>query len=201
MAMPVSGSLSICEAGLGTCRSIGTAVSTTTSGRLCLLGKCAGKTAPWGMRDFYGYNPYPVTALAYSCVGTQGVDALTYKYVCYPPKPMEAGTCYYMCLKGFVWPYCQPQFSYGYVRTYCNSTVIAYCCVLAPSAVITYFHGFYMCAGDTLCTLILSQTSDTACQSMTQVYTCIESVTNSLGGADYYKTPTIADYCVGSCSG
>ena len=56
MAIPVSGSLSICEAGLGTCRSIATVVTNTTSGSLVTNSVCAGKTAPHGMRDFYGYS-------------------------------------------------------------------------------------------------------------------------------------------------
>jgi len=57
MAIPVSGSLSICEAGLGTCRSIATAVTNTTSGSLATNSVCAGKSAPHCMREFYGYSP------------------------------------------------------------------------------------------------------------------------------------------------
>jgi len=58
MAMPVSGSLSICVAAGApqTCRSIRWAVG-VDSGSLSTLSACAGKSAPHCMREFYGYNP------------------------------------------------------------------------------------------------------------------------------------------------
>ena len=59
MAMPLTGSLSICLAAGAPqlCRSIAGAVTTTTSGSLLCNSLCAGKSAPHCMREFYGYNP------------------------------------------------------------------------------------------------------------------------------------------------
>ena len=54
MAMCTSGNLSIC-ATAGTCRSISTAVG-GGSGSLSSLSVSAGKSAPHGMIEFYGYS-------------------------------------------------------------------------------------------------------------------------------------------------
>ena len=59
MAIPTSGNLSI-KAVAGVCRSICTAVvqgGGGASGSLSALSVSAGKGAPHGMREFYGYNP------------------------------------------------------------------------------------------------------------------------------------------------
>jgi len=68
MAMPASGSLSICEVGLGACRSIATAVTSSASGSLSILSVAAGKFAPHWMCEFYGYDPAPPTLAINGCV-------------------------------------------------------------------------------------------------------------------------------------
>lgn len=58
MAMPTSGSLSICLAtgSVLLCRSIAAAVTSSSSGSLRTLSTAAGKSAPHCMREFYGYS-------------------------------------------------------------------------------------------------------------------------------------------------
>jgi len=195
--MPASDSLSICEAGLGACRSISTAVPTSASGRLGTLSVAAGKTAPYCMREFYGYNPVAVCACSCFQSGTEGVDPTVYKYVVFPPAPPQVGTSYYICLKGMMFPYQQAVGSYAYVQMCCNSVTVACVCHPGPAGVCTFDHGFTYDSNDVVRVLVYTRASNTACPGGTCAYVCICSVTSPVGN-DYYLA---APFCVGVCTG
>lgn len=84
MAMCTSGNLSI-KATAGTCRNICAAVvqgGGAASGSLRSLSIAAGKTAtPYGMREFYGYNPSSGSISVATCYSSAGVDEFLFNTI------------------------------------------------------------------------------------------------------------------------
>lgn len=76
MAMPTSGSIGISTCPNGECSSIARAVSNSASGSLANLGAGAGRSAPYSMLGFRGFNNFDIgqTSLSYGNGGqTQGI--------------------------------------------------------------------------------------------------------------------------------
>ena len=196
MAIPASGSLSIC-ATAGACRSISTAVG-TGSGSLAALSVSAGKGAPHGMVEFYNYVPkIDIDMVQYgSAFGTQGISSYVYRNYCLVPTP-AAGQTYTLCLRPDICWQGQQAGSYGQVCITCNLTMI-YCCRVTSTACITT-PGVLRTIDSTDCIRIYTCAcaTNTACQGASGVgaQACIFSVTGT-----YHQKGTTCTLA-GSCTG
>lgn len=198
MAIPASGSLSIC-ATAGACRSISTAVG-TGSGSLAALSVSAGKGAPHSMVEFYNYVPkLDINMVGYGGVfGTQGVSPYVYRSYCLVPTP-AAGQTYVLCMRPDICNIGQQSGSYGQVCITCNLTQIYCCRVTSPTSGCITTPGVLRTIDSTDCVRIYTCAcaTNTACTGAGGVgaQACIFSVTGT-----YHQKGSTCTHA-GSCTG
>ena len=149
MGLCTSGDLSILGAA-GTNRSIACEVdgNITPPKSLCSLSVSAGKTAPHGMTEFYGYSS--VKCIDFSNINNNPTNRLD-QIVSTPS--MSAGQCYSISLS---WGLCtNGSHSNASICVICNSTTIYFCSVGEDANCNNTFSSFNIDDNDNVCVCLV----------------------------------------------
>ena len=167
MSMPASGSIAIISAPQ-TCGSICAAVG-CASGSLTTLSVAAGKTAPHGMREFYGYSSTsPINFTNITCC-----QSIRISYTLSLVGEVNAGTCvgatfcYYVTNGGGKVTSC--------AAVYCNGVVKYNCLGIGTGT----FPTFTILSTDSVC--VCTRAADLIGSSYAVARICLLSLTQCVG--------------------
>lgn len=180
MAMPASGCLGILSCpGSVACTSISQAVdgNVTPPKSLCALSVTAGKSAPHGMTEFYGYGPTPkvVNLLCLTCTGNNTITARATSCLCVNPA-MSSGECY---CPTFSWCLFN-DLDYGVFASFCVSRdgVCIECCAISPDGSYSHSGSFSTCipSGEVICIMTCARRGSTVGGNRNEACVCLLSL-------------------------
>jgi len=199
MAMPVSGCIALrtCVTGIN-CSSISCAVNGSAAGTCCLsaLSVTAGKAAPHGMREFYGYTSAAGNAVSItnvSSTGTNGVSTAVCNCSCLSYSlTRTVGQCY--C----------PAFDYSIIKLASQGIAnkCAFVCILCNGTCI------YGCGYNGIGTFNVSGTFAARCvdyNDTINIITCASINVDDTAAANASITISsitagVGTYCIGTPS-
>jgi len=200
MAMPLSGTIYLMCCHAIACSSIACAVCGTAPSPSCLsaLSIAAGKTAPYAMTDFYGYNNVfkQIGFSNISRTGTVGVSPTVCSLDCIcSNSAMVVGQCYTITLCHQI---CSNTAAGSRACVQVCGVAVPYSCtILAGSAGVNFSCSFVVAQGNAVCIINLAihvSAGGTCCSC---AHSCITTIAATLGL--FCKTTGCSDCMVSAC--
>jgi hypothetical protein len=200
MSMPASGCLGILSCpGSVACTSISQAVSgnVTPPKSLCALSVSAGKSAPHGMTEFYGYGPVAkaVDFLCITCVGNNTATARSCSSLSVSPA-MSTGECYCPCFCWRVGMDIDAGIS-AYFTVARNGSTVQTCSAGIDGNICVGCFSMCVVSGDTVCITTYGK-KGTIAGDISQAMVCMYSMAAG-GSSNITKGTTRTVQCSATC--
>jgi hypothetical protein len=196
-AMPSSGSLSILGTPQGVCSSISQVVegNVTPPKSLATLGIDSGIGLPIKMSLFYSYTPTVINLVEGCTTGNGGLTACA--HLCFLDfHSLKAGSCYCLCVCGYLSTTGQGASSSAYLCLTCNGTCIYGCTAAANVCIAALSTSFCVKSGDNVFMNIYAATTSCACTANAWACGYIKCITPIVGSASI-GSPLGCQICTG----